>query len=360
MTQGYDKFNRPKDLEGPDDLNKITYRVDSSVLNQRQRLTADRTASLDDVILMIDICLGKYESTYKNHKNDNSLVWFPYLFQQPADNTSIKNITTGEIYSVKETIVNPDTKIWEGLVRLNYIDYPKAILSQRLQFVDNKYLVRFTEDAASSVGNESQTANGIMIDKGPMRPTITYSLERKEPGSIDKTPFGPRKDYRKRVREFIKDPDDLNHTIEVRAQTFDNLVQFDCCTIDNYSANRLARWFEKFIELYEWVLKLNGLQQVLYLSRFNNVDGPKWRQDLVVRSLQYYFRTEEIEAISRRDLTSINYTVNLDSKIVDTSTKYIAGQMVSGQITPEEYKDLFRDSSGNYLFGNIYLNDGNL
>ena len=86
----------------------------------------------------------------------------------------------------------------------------------------------------------------------------------------------------------------------------------------------------------------------------------KWRQDLVVRSIQYYFRTEEIEAITRRDITAINIATNVARGITDTSTKYIAAQPISGQITEQEYFSLFRDSSGKYLFGNLYYNDGNL
>lgn len=359
MSRSIDNFGRPNNLESPEDLKYMPYRVDSAMID-RVRLKADRSANFEDAMLLIDMLLHKYETTYKNHKNDNSLIWMPYLFSRPADGTEIKNLTTGEIYTVKETLVNPKTKVWEGLVRLNYTTYPVSEQAQRLAFIDRSRLTRFTENPPVRLGVENQTSDGIIMDKGPIMPTVTYSLERKEPGSIDGTPFGPRKDYRKRVREHIKDPDSPSHTIEIRAQTFDNLIQFDCCTVDNYSANRLARWFEKFMELYEWVLKLNGVQQFLFLQRFNDTAAQKWRQDLVVRSLQYYFRTEEIEAISRRDLTSIQYYINLDNEIEDTSTRYIAGQLVSGQISSQEYDALFRDSNGQYLFGNIYFNDGNL
>lgn len=359
MSTTNDSFNRPSNLESPEDLAYLPYRVDSAMLD-RDRLKADRSATWEECMYLIDALMRKYETTYKNHKTDTSLIWMPYLFSRPADGTEIKNITTGEIYTVKETIVNPKTKVWEGIVRLTGIAYPVNSQAERLAFTDRSKYTRFTEDPSVASGTENQTSDGIIMDRGPMIPTVTYSLERKEPGSIDGTPFGSRKDYRKRVREFIKDPDSPSHTIEIRAQTFDNLIQFDCCTVDNFSANRLARWFEKFMELYEWVLKLNGVQQFLFLQRFNNTSVQKWRQDLVVRSLQYYFRTEEIEAISRRDLTSIQYIVNLDTEIEDTSTRYVAGQLVSGQITDQEYKSLFRDSNGQYLFGNIYFNDGNL
>jgi hypothetical protein len=359
MSQRYDTFGRFTDLENPDQLTSH-YVVDSLFLNDRQRLTADRPASLDDIMLMFDILLKKYETTYKSHRNDKGLLWMPYLFQEPVAGDQVKNKTTGEIYTVHETVTNPNSKLWEGLVRLRTITPPDLLKAERLEFVDPKKYVRFSENPPVKLESEGQTDERLMVDKGPIRPAIIYSLALKEPGSLDGKPFGEKKDYKKKVRETIKDPDSPNHTIEIRAQTFDNLVQFDCCTTDNFSANRLARWFEKFINLYEWVLRKNGVQQMLYMRRYNSTDSQKWRQDLIVRSLQLYFRTEEIEAISRRDLTKINYSVNLDERILDTSTRYIADQLVSGQITDEEYKALFRDSSGKYLFGNIYYNDGNL
>ena len=359
MSQRYDAFGRPTDLEYPDEI-VSTYIVDSLFLNDRQRLTADRPASFDDAMLMVDILLKKYETTYKAHRTDSTLIWMPYLFSTPAAGDEIKNKQTGEIYTIKEPIYNPKSKVWEGLVRLNVTTAPNPLLAERLEFINPKKYVRFTEDPPVKLESEEQTSDGLMIDKGPIRPVVVYSLTLKEPGSLDSQPFGDRKDYKKKVREVIKDPDVSNHSIEIRAQTFDNLVQFDCCTIDNASANRLARWFDKFISLYEWVLRKNGVQQILFMRRYNSTDSQKWRQDLVVRSLQYYFRTEEIEAISRRDLTTINYAIDLADRIVDTSIHYVAGLPVSGQISEQDYYNMFRDSSGKYLFGNVYYNDGNL
>lgn len=360
MSKSYDTFGRPSNLEYPEDLSNVNYSVNSSIINPRWRLGADRTANIDDAMLLIDLLLKKYETTYKTHKTDSKLLLMPYLFSKPAAGTKIKNLNTDEIYSIKETINNPRTGLWEGLVRLNCIAAPDPLLSHRLEFIHENSLVRFTEIFPSMIGNENQSSSGLLIDKGPMRPTVIYNLSRKEPGGIDGKPFGSTKEYKYRVRETIKDPDSPSHTIELRGRCFDNIVQFDCCTTDNASANKLARWFEKFIDLYEWVLKLNGVQQILYWSRFTDTSSQKWRQDLVVRSIQYYFRTEEIEAITRRDITSVQLAANVANEIENTNTQYIAGQLVSGQISEQEYFSLFRDSTGKYLFGNLYYNDGNL
>lgn len=359
MSVGVDRFGRPVNLEQPDEMLN-GYEVDSLFVYPYRKLRADRSASYEDAMILISILIKQYEYMFQTNASDNTLLLMPHLLSPPEAGAKLKNKTTGEIYTIKEVILNPITRAWDGLIRLNAIAGPNPLMAHRLEFVDHKKGVRFIEEYPQMLGNESQTSDGIIVDKGPMPPTVVYSLVRKEPGSIGKSPFGPQKDYKKHVREQIKDPNVLGSTIEVRAQTFDNLVQFDCCTTDNISATRLAKWFEKFVNLYEGVLKKNGVQQILYWQRLKDAAVTKWRQDLVVRTVQYYFRTEEIEAVIRGDLRKIDFNVDLADSIEDDSERYIAGQQITGLITEEEYRALFRDSSGKYLFGNTYINDGNL
>jgi len=359
MSQSNDSFGRPSNLEDPVDL-IAAYRVSSHYSYPLRKMRADRVVNFDESMILISILLNKYQSTYVTNKSDKSLLLMPNLFHEPQPGERIKNQTTGEIYTVKETIVNPITKKWEGLVRLVCITPPETLKSEKLELLDSTHRVRFTEESPNMVGNEGQTSAGIMIDKGPMQPTIVYSLVRKEPGSIGKTPFGPQKDYRKRLRESVKFDSNPAHTVEIYAQSFDNLVQFDCCTLDNFTANRLVNWFEKFMNLYQWVLKKNGVQQIIYWQRLKDATVSKWRQDLVVRTVQFYFRTEEIDEVVRRDLTKIDYNIDLSEGISDDTERYIADQKIAGPISDQEYNALFRDSNGNYLFGDLTINDGNL
>lgn len=359
MSASVDRFGRPTNLEQPNEMLE-GYEYDSMYGHPYRKLRADREASFEDAMLMISILIKQYEYTFSINAHDNKVLLMPHLLSAPEAGTKITNKQTGEVYTVKESILSPVTRRWEGLVRLNAIAGPDPLLAHRLDFVDHKNGVRFIEEYPSMVGNEGQTPEGIIVDKGPMAPTIVYSLVRKEPGSIGKTPFGPQKEYKKHVREQIKDTNILGSTIEVRAQAFDNLVQFDCCTTDNISSTRLVKWFERFMNLYEGVLKKNGVQQILYWQRLKDAAVTKWRQDLVVRTVQYYFRTEEIEAVIRGDLRKIDFNVDLGNSLENDSERYIAGQLVTGLITEEEYRALFRDSTGKYLFGNTYINDGNL
>ena len=238
---------------------------------------------------------------------------------------------------------------------------PDRTQDHKLEFLDDSLYVRFTSKDPKRLGTESQDANGLVEDKGPFLPTVVYALIRKAPGSISSRPFAVAKQYRARLRETFQANDDPNHVIEVSGQLFDNLVQFDCWTTDNLSADNLADWFERFMCLYGRVLVKNGVQQVLFMERLRDKAVSKWRQDLQSRALQYFIRTEALEARAVREITDIDLTVTLADKIIPVIGEYhIAGKLVSGQISAAEYKDIFFDSNGNYLFGTTVLNDQSL
>lgn len=322
----------------------------------------DRNTDLPGSMELIDILLNQYECNYRSHNIDKSLLCFPYLFLRPADGDKIRNRTTGEIYTVVETVLNPRNKNWEGLVKLSYSStYPDRNKVHKLEFLNEKNYVRFTSEDPKNLGVESQDEEGLLIDKGPIRPTVVHSLIRKMPGTIGSRPFAPAKQYRPDLVETMRSADDPNHTVEIYMQRFDNLVQFDCWTTDNFSADKLADWFEKFMSLYGRVLKLNGVQEVLFWERLRDASVTKWRQDLKSRAVQYFMRTESLEAVFTRDITDVDISVSLADSISPCVGIYeVAGQTVSGQLTPEEYNSMFRDTDGKYLFGDFHVTDQNL
>lgn len=365
MSKQSDKLGRPV-LEDHDDPSIKYY--DSVIPNcsgstsYQKKSTRDRNVNLDEAMEMVDILLMQYECNYRVHNVDRMLLHFPYLFQRPSDGTKIRNKSTGEIYVVQETIINPRSKNWEGLVKLESTpSYPDRTKFEKLEFLDENNHVRFTSEDPQSLGIESQDSNELIVDKGPIRPTVVHALVRKLPGSINSRPFGPAKQYRPDLRETLRADDDPNHTIEMYGQWLDHLVQFDCWTTDNFSADKLADWFERFVSLYGKILKLNGVQEVLFWERLRDASVTKWRQDLKSRAVQYFIRTEYLEAVFTRDITDIDYSVSLADNIVPNAGEYeIAGQIVSGQVTSAEYNAMFRDSDGKYLFGNFNITDQNL
>ena len=362
MTNKVDKYKKPVSLEDAKDpyLEDYKYYINYGVPFSPDKSVRDRGASLDDAMLFIDMLLHQYEAYYEQHDIDKNLVVFPNLFKMPDEGTKIRNKKTGEIYTIQDVIVNPYTKQWEGLVRISSVTPPNPNLVEKLEFVDQeKARVRFTHEYPVSLESEGQTSDGLISDAGPIPPCVVWALIRKEPGSIGKAPFHPSKEYKPRRRELLRNINNPGHVQEVRGQWFDNLVQFDCWTTDNFSAERLANWFEKFMTLYDWVLKLNGVQEMLYWQRLRDASVTKWRQDLVSRTVQYFFRTEVLEAVVQKTFVDIELSASVAPRISDDlAEKFIAGRLVKiSGLTYKQYKDLFRNSDGKYLFGNTTLND---
>jgi len=355
-----DKYGMP-DLESSDQPFYMKHIVSSTMpLSVFPRLKADRCASLSDSMMMIDILIKKYEAQYYTATKDKNLLVLPNLFLKPLQGTKIKNLNTDEVYEIADVISNPVTGLWEGLIRINSITPPNRDLQEKLQFLTDDRLVRFSAEFTRSLGVENQTEDELLKDVGPIRPTIIYALIKKEPGSIGKTPFGPQKQAKPMHREFIRDQHWAGHSVEMLGQWFDLLVEFGCFTTDNRSADLLADWFERFMRQNTWVLKLNGVQELMYFQRLRDSAVTKWRQDLISRTVQYYFRLEEILPTVVRNIRKLDTTVNLATEIAESGKRWIAGREVTGPLTQEEYNALFYGPDGTRIFDTILVNDNNL
>jgi len=326
----------------------------------RPRSVRDRAATLDETMHMVDIALRNYENSYCVNTEDSSLIWMPYLFQKPKVGDRIHNKNTDEIYTIDNVYINPITKKWEGIIRLNAINPPdKTLASEKIQFISRDNYVRFTAENPKSLETEDATRDGIMIDAPPMRPTIVHALIRKEPGSIDRQPFGPRKQHTRRTIEYLHSNHYPGSSIDMRGQWLDHIVQFDCWSSDNFSADKLADWFETFMKLYRGILRLNGVSEILFFQRQRDAAVTKWRNDVESRALQYFVRTEDVEAVVVKDIVDLDIQIALTGEGTYTydNERFIAGQAVSGQLTVDQYKALFQNSSGTYMFGDLVIND---
>lgn len=324
------------------------------------RLRAERTATFEESMMMTDILLKQYESAYLANQNDKTILCMPHLFSEPKQGVKIRNKSTQEVYEVIDTIKNPTTGLWEGLLRIEAITPPSAELAEKLEFLDETNLVRFTAEFTKALGTEAQNEEGLQKDVGPIMPTVVYALIKKEPASIGGQPFGPRKQHKPRHMETLRSVNTPGHSLSISSLWFDTLVQMDCYTTDNRSADLLASWFEDFMRQYTWVLKYNGVQEILFWQRLRDKAVTKWRQDLISRTVQYFFRIEELLPAVGRDLYNIDINIDLAAKIRDEGTRWIAGQFLTGHISTTEYDALFRGASGEYLFGDLFVNDGNL
>ena len=107
------------------------------------------------------------------------------------------------------------------------------------------------------------------------------------------------------------------------------------------------------MKLYAGYIRQRGIPNLFFWQRQSDDQKNAWRQSFPVKSTQFYFRTEELEAVYQRDILKIDISLGVDETVPYTNTfTYIADQLVSGQYTPTEYRALFY-RSGEYMFGDL-------
>jgi hypothetical protein len=323
----------------------------------RRKSRADGNLSLSECIEYINLYMTKHQMTYIPNKSAKNLILFPFMFNEPVVGDKILNSNTKEVYTVQQIIRNPETNVWEGLVKFNLINPPSIEESHSLMFLGEKEkYIRFRHEMPDEIPNlVGANLEKLLVQPPPIFPTITWTVKSVEPGSLGRV-FDSKKEYKPRLRESVKDPLVMGHTVQIFGQFFDNIVQFDSWSNDPRTSDRLIRWFEQFLRLRMGNLVQHGLSHGMFLKRSEDGYDKTWRQAFSVRGAQYYFRTEQIDAIYSKDILNIDVTVGVESTAPSNrkfnSPRWIADQMVSGELTDREYKDLFY-RSGEYLFGNI-------
>lgn len=331
------------------------YNPDLEVVEIRRKSTHPNNCSVSEAMEFIHIFLRNHQTSYIPSKNNDKILLFPFMFKKPTEGDKITNTTTNEIYTIDQVINNPKTGKWEGLLKLDLVKKPYLERRESLQFNDQKNYIDFTHSYPSSISNliDANTSD-VMQNTPPMTPTITWKMVRMEPGGLGK-PFDSRKEFKPRLRESLKDPLVPGYTVEVIGRTLDSIVQFDCWSHDHKTSERLVKWFENFLNTYTGYLRQCGVGDLFFWQRTLEDFNKVWRQSFAVRGTQFYFRTEELEASYERDLVRVDITLETMSSITPRLFKehrYIADQLVTGELTYSGYRDLFY-RSGEFLFGDI-------
>jgi len=338
-------------------------------ISRRQR--ANGSADLDDIIDMLDILIEQHQMTFVIDNNYRWRIYFPYMFVKPEVGDMLRNKVTGEEYEIIYVEVlppnfkrlkygpicrNPKTDIFTGLVILEQGTNPPKP-TDTLEYVNKeKRLIDFFEwstrrnSKKPSGSGEGDLGQG---EDGKFMPTITWSVNRVEPGSIGKSPFDNSKMLKAQMRETYTDPSHTylldspgyyeakkqasiyptgdpiitgqysaltraqadprvsTHSLEVYGQWFDNLVQFDCWSNSNHEANALIAWFEDFMDLYSSVLTQNGVPLSLYWERLQDQTIERWRDDIDNRTIRWYFRTEKLRVKRLRNFRKYNFRLQL-------------------------------------------------
>lgn len=319
----------------------------------RRKSTSEGCLSISEAMDLIHRLMRKHQLSFIPNKTNSKLVLLPFAFLEPVAGDKIRNTKTDEIYTVDQVIKNPTTNQWNGLVSLDLINPPSIELGHSLEYLNTDRYIKFQHTYPDALLNViSANSEGTLKNIPPLAPTITWTLKTVEPGGIG-TPFDSKKQFKATLRESTKDPYVPGYTVEIYGQWFDNIIQFDSWSHDYRTSERLITWIEKLLKLYAGYIRQRGIPNLFFWQRPSDDQKTAWRQAFPVKSTQFYFRTEELEAVYQRDILKIDISLGVDETVPYTNTfTYIADQLVSGQYTPTEYRALFY-RSGEYMFGDL-------
>lgn len=339
--------------------NHFTRQVITTSLNK-----ADRYIDFDQAMLLVGQLMKSTESTYCEASDNDWMIWFPYLFSEPSAGDKILNERTKEVYTIKEILRDSATKRWQGHILLEEGQSgPKWRDRDILSFINNERYIKYTEEMPDSlIGREKQSNAGHGTNLPPMKPTISNVLLREEPAAHKKPFSNNLKEIRPRYRESMNDPVYTGYTLEFFGQILDSLVQFDCWAADPTTSRSLARWFTNFMNMNRWILKKNGVVEIMFWAKVRDQNTMQYGQDAHARSVQYLFRTEHIDVIRTKNINNINASINVKKDIEsERQDVYIAGQYIpADELTPSFRKSLFYDEECNPRFGRVSLIDNGM
>ena len=281
----------------------------------RRKSTNEGSLSISEAMELIERLMRKHQLSYVPNKSDRRLVLLPFAFVEPSKGDKIRNNVTQEVYTIDQIIKNPDTNQWNGLVKLDLVNPPSIEGRHSLSYLDPVNYIRFDHEFPDVLLNIPRAnLEGELKNLPPIVPTVTWSLKTVEPGGLGKA-FDSRKELKPRLRESTKDPYVTGYTVEIWGQFFDNIVQFDAWTSGFKATERLLSWMEQFIKLYTGFLRERGLSQLFFWRRQEETQINTWRQQLPVKGSQFYFRTEEIEAVYQRDTLKIDISIGAEATL---------------------------------------------
>jgi len=163
-----------------------------------------------------------------------------------------------------------------------------------------QYLIPQTPEHSKTLENPTEL----------FRDTITYMVTREEPGSIggNKKPFGGTREVYPRFRESRKVSDEKSEV--VYGQWFDSLVQFDIWTLTNWEAQRLVIWFKRFMTTHRHFFQNMGISEILFWWRGRDDVSSRLQNNLHLRSIVYFVRTEEISLEEEYNLKELRVEIN--------------------------------------------------
>lgn len=162
---------------------------------------------------------------------------------------------------------------------------------------------------------------------------ITWGVVRMEPGTVSGPPFRGTQEIRPRHREYLAIFGDTNKQylidnttrvsrsgkvikfIKMLGQHYDMLIQYNIWSKSNYEVELLTHWFLDYMAQYRGMFREAGVQNMHLWSRVRDDTLVQMKNGYHVRSVLYYFRTEELTVESESPINRINLNVDVDTFI---------------------------------------------
>jgi hypothetical protein len=178
------------------------------------------------------------------------------------------------------------------------------------------------------------TPNDYKSSPQVVRNAITWGVVRSEPATVSQdAPFRGTRELKARTREFIayykdsgrqtfigaentflKSFTDNFAYVQMKAQYFDNLVQYNIWSKTNYEAERLTEWFEgEYMDNYIGMFREAGIVQMHFDRRVRDDTIIAMKNGYHVRSVLYYIRTERIKPELIRPIKQVELNINVEN-----------------------------------------------
>lgn len=222
---------------------------------------------------------------------------FPWLRPLAGD---ILQDNQGRFYRVEATMDDPKGALWDGRVLVDRA-VPHGAKLRWYEKARERNLIRFVakdgleESPVPGEGDAGDVGGDYFHGPGSFAPTITYLHESIEPASIDRRRrYGASKEYRPRVRDEFRDIHRPQVWIRVWGQTFEHKICLQCLHPRSTVASELGSWVRRFLRTNAPYLRRNGLFSVTQMSYMEKPRVSVAGDDVAVREVILYLRTEEL------------------------------------------------------------------
>lgn len=288
------------------------------------RLQADDSCNRLQLYEYIEYYLAEYQMEFKHYNGNSRVLLMPYQIITPEPGWKLQDVETGIVYTVKDVDYSKDFQrrsVFDGRILLEDASGPPE--NNKIIWIDpygeddeKPKLIRVihSEEVRNLIGNRESQGDVAEVKMNRVLPVVGYKLIREEPGSINGMPFSPNRELAGRTRMVVKSPEtpDLEQVIE--GQWLDTIIAFEIFAIGPKIADRLSMWLKNFFLLYNGVLTKLGVQRIFFWTQETDKEENRTVNDLSIRSLQYYFRLEDLYIKEYGLIRSYNTTYKLSGE----------------------------------------------